>query len=171
MNMQLTNPNLSITNQWSWRVVTGGLYVNALLNRCRSGPQLTSTLSIQKKMRRYTNLILILAVLFTLIILLYAGDPSSLDGWNGMPRFFGWACLPYGILLFFNNIWSGVFKKDLSLLITTSVVSSFAVLMVVDAFFIHPDAQSGLIFLFLPGYQAIAAILGGLIGFGLHQKS
>ena len=103
--------------------------------------------------------------------MLYAGDPASLDWWNDMPRLFGWACLPYGILLFFNNIWNGVSKKDLSLLITTSIVSSFAVIMLVDAFFIHPDAQSGLIFLFMPAYQSIAAILGGLIGLGLHQRS
>jgi len=88
-----------------------------------------------------------------------------------MIRFFGWACLPYGILLFFNNIYRGVFKKDLVLLITTIVVTIFAVLILIDSFFIHIDAQSGLVFLFLPVYQAVAACIGGLIGLGLHQRS
>jgi len=122
-------------------------------------------------MIKYTNIILIFSVLFTALIMLHAGDPSSADWWKGMIRFFGWACLPYGILLFFNNIYRGVFKKDLILLITTIVVTIFAVLILIDSFFIHIDAQSGLVFLFLPVYQAVAACIGGLIGLGLHQRS
>jgi len=122
-------------------------------------------------MIKYTNLVLVLSVLFTVLIILYAGDPSSADWWRDWTRFFGWACLPYGILLFFNNIYRGIYKKDLTLLITTIIVSGFGAFMLIDAFFIHIDAQGGLIFLFLPVYQAIAAIFGGLIGLGLHQRS
>jgi len=124
-----------------------------------------------KTMIKCTNIILVFSVLFTVLIMLHAGDPSSADWWKGIPGFFGWACLPYGILLFFNNIYRGVFKKDLVLLITTAVVTGFAVLILIDSLFIHIDAQSGMIFLFLPVYQVLAAFVGGLIGLGLHQRS
>ena len=103
--------------------------------------------------------------------MLYAGDPTSSDWWSGMIGFFGRACLPYGILLVFNTIKGGEIKKDIALLITTIIVSGFAIFMLVDAFFIHIDAQSGLIFLFLPMYQSIASIIGGLIGLILYVRS
>lgn len=122
-------------------------------------------------MKKITNAILVLSILFTLSLILYAGNPFSSEWWNGVFEFFGLAFLPYVILLFFNNIYQGVFKKDLALLVTTAITSGFAAVMLIDAFFIHIDAQSGLIFLFLPVYQSIAAILGGLIGLCLHQKS
>ncbi len=124
-----------------------------------------------KMMIKYTNFILVFSVLFTALIMLLAGNPSSAGWWKGMPSFFGWACLPYGMLLFLNNIYRGVFRKDLALLITTTVVTGFAVLMLLNVFFIHIDIQGGLVFLFLPAYQAVIAVIGGLIGLALHQRS
>jgi hypothetical protein len=103
--------------------------------------------------------------------MLYAGNPSSADWWSGIFGFFGWACLPYGILLFLNIIKAGKLKKDIVLLLTTAIVSGFGIILIIDAFFIHIDAQGGLVFLFIPIYQSIAAIAGGLIGLVFYVKS
>ena len=128
-------------------------------------------LGINIRMRKATNTILIVTAIFTCLIMLYGGEPSSIDWWRGIAGHFGWACLPYGILLFFNMIKRGVFKKDFVLLVTTIIVSGFALFIYVDTFFIHLDAQGGLIFLFLPMYQIIASIFGGLTGLGFYVRS
>ena len=122
-------------------------------------------------MRKFTNIILVFSILFTFLIMLYAGNPSSADWWSGIFGFLGWACLPYGILLFLNIIKPGKLKKDIVLLVTTAIVSGFGIIMIIDAFFIDIDAQGGLVFLFIPIYQSIAAIAGGLIGLVFYVRS
>jgi len=96
---------------------------------------------------------------------------SSADWWSGIFGFLAWACLPYGILLFLNIIQPGKIRKDIALLVTTAIVSGFGIILIIDAFFIHIDAQGGLVFLFIPMYQSIAAIAGGLIGLVFYVRS
>ena len=114
-------------------------------------------------MRKVTDIALVFAILFTFTVRICAGA----DWWEGIIGSLSWSCLPYGILLFFNRIESGNSKKDIALLITTIMVSGFGMFILTDALLIHIDAQGGLIFLFLPFYQVIASILGGLIGIAL----
>jgi hypothetical protein len=67
-----------------------------------------------------------------------------------------WALLPMAILWFANY-----HTTRLSLALTVLVGSLFVVglgaAFYIDAFFIHPDAQSGLVILFAPIYQLAAA--------------
>jgi hypothetical protein len=66
---------------------------------------------------------------------------------------------------------SGVPKKDINLFVTSIIVCGSGLLILVDAFFIHLDAQNALLFIFLPAYQSVASVAGGLIGMILYVRS
>lgn len=122
-------------------------------------------------MRKTTNIILAFSVLFTFSIMIYTGKSYSFKSWIGDIGYFGWACLPYVIILIFNMIKRGNPRKDTAIVVTSIIVSGSAALILIDAFFIHLDAQNALIFLSLPGYQSIFSIAGGLIGLILYVRS
>jgi hypothetical protein len=101
--------------------------------------------------------------------MIYAGDSYfSIDWWTDMLTVFSLNLLPFGILLFFNLIKEDCHKKDIAILVSTIIVCGFGIVILIDAFFIHIDAQSGLIFLFLPIIQSIVAIIGGMVGIALY---
>lgn len=62
-------------------------------------------------------------------------------------------------------------KKNITVFITAIIVSCSAVFILIDAFFIHLDAQNALIFLFLSGYKSIVSVVGGLIGLILYVRT
>lgn len=103
--------------------------------------------------------------------MLYTGKPYSSDWWRGVIGYFGWAFLPYVILLIFNFIKNGNLKKDIAIFVTSIIVSGSAMFFLIDGFFIHIDAQNALLFVFLPGYQSIVSVAGGLIGLVLYVRS
>jgi len=53
---------------------------------------------------------------------------------------------------------------------TTIAVSGFALYIYTVAFFVKPDAQSGLVFLFIPLWQWIAALVGLGVSWLLERR-
>jgi hypothetical protein len=112
---------------------------------------------------RLVKLISIAAGLGTLAIMLYSSDPGS---WALVPALmlFGlWALLPYALLYTFARRIKGVRRGPLALLAVALVTSALGLAIYIDGFFIAPDPQSGLLFIFIPVYQlVVAGVLGGL---------
>lgn len=122
-------------------------------------------------MRRFVNIALLTTIIFTFFIMIYAGDSYfSFDWWKDMLAFFALSLLPFSILFFFNLMKEDFYKKDIAIFVSTIIVCGFGIVLLIDAFFIHIDAQSGLIFLFLPIIQSIVAIIGGMVGLVLYVR-
>ena len=117
-------------------------------------------------MRKITNIILLLFILITFFLLLFAGDSFTVDWW----KLLGCSCLPYIIVLFFNLIKKGQVVKDRIIFVTAFIVSVPGMFILIGSLFLSSDAQSPLVLLFLPGYQTTVSLFGGLIGLGLHQR-
>ena len=73
----------------------------------------------------------------------------------------GWAVSPYPFLLFLlGRQHERVHAVMVALL--AIAVSVFGMAMLVDAFYVHPDAQAGLVFLVAPLWQWGGILLGGI---------
>jgi predicted permease len=77
--------------------------------------------------------------------------------------FLAWACLPFLILAGFGRMNRESSPSLVVVLVTMLAITGASLYMLFRAFVTHPDAQSGLIFVFLPFYQIIASIIGGII--------
>jgi uncharacterized membrane protein YczE len=71
--------------------------------------------------------------------------------------FAAWAVLPMAVL-WFANYHPTRLSLALVILVVSLCVVGFGVVAYINAFFIHPDAQSGLVIMFAPLYQLTAAI-------------
>ena len=102
--------------------------------------------------------------LFTLGLMLYASDPgdTGLSQWAVVLPFAVLAVSPYLVLA---RLARG-FKRDVAksrvLLIVTLLVTVPAVWFYVQGFLVEPDAQSALLFVFLPIYQFIVGAVSGM---------
>lgn len=111
-----------------------------------------------------TQFISIVAGLFTLFSLIYAGQPWNMGfqlifGWIGLFVGFGaWAVSPYIMLSTRIRKPNITFKQSIAYFIGCLLVASYGVYCLVEMF-IHPDAQGGLIFIFLPVYQWIGVTI------------
>jgi hypothetical protein len=71
-----------------------------------------------------------------------------------------WCLSPYALLaLALRRPWKST-EAVLVAFATTIAVSGFALYIYTVAFFVKPDAQSGLVFLFIPLWQWIGALVG-----------
>lgn len=99
-----------------------------------------------------TGAVLVLAILFTIALSLHVGDWT--DTRLGNLLLTGWAVSPYvAFLVLYLTVcadggpaaWVGAVGSWLAV--------AFGVAAFVDGFFIHLDAQNGLLFIFVPLYQ------------------
>ena len=121
-----------------------------------------------------------LAILFTAGVQLNAGQPWRQPPWFWL-GFLGsmcWGLLPYALLI---NQVRFLRKREghvasISLLLAIGVfITAYAVWTLVQAFFIHLDAQSGIVLIVVPGGQLlicfIAIALAMLINSVLSRKT
>ncbi len=105
-----------------------------------------------------SQLLTTLAGLSTVGFVCYQADLSSVAGSLLSPVFFGlmllWVCLPYILLHLWLTQEPARNQKFILALETAAIL--FSGYAYFDAFFVHIDAQSGLIFIFLPLWQCIA---------------
>jgi hypothetical protein len=107
-------------------------------------------------------IILVGGALFTVGIIVWAGEPTDSQWWVGAAPFALWTLAPY-------ILWSAVcyFARSAVLsrlaLIGACLLSGSSTLFLSHAFFISHDAQSGLIVISLPAAQLLAAVLLGLV--------
>ena len=101
--------------------------------------------------------------------MIYAGRPTSIKWFIGMFGFLLWAALPYCLIAIANKLFKNNKKINITLFITTIIISLLSIAALVDAFFIHIDPQAGLVFIFLPMPQLVIASLGILIAIILSK--
>ena len=103
-----------------------------------------------------------LAAIATVALAIYAAQPwgdnyayQNLSGYLLLIVFVAWAISPYIYLFLSAGRHSPQRIRDLFRISVTLLICMGGLTVVVDIVFIHPDAQGGLVFLFLPIYQWI----------------
>ncbi|UCC13677.1 MAG: hypothetical protein JSW21_09905 [Gammaproteobacteria bacterium] len=109
-------------------------------------------------MRTITIALLVAGFLATLGFMIYAGEPERLSWWPLVAPFAGWVGVPYAVLYLASRRSPSTSGSRAVLLLGAAAVSGFGILMLYEAFIAHPDAQSGIVLIFIPLYQ-----LAGLI--------
>lgn len=99
------------------------------------------------------------SALFTLAMMLFAGRPwqwelPSLLGWIGFMLGFGiWAISPYLMLCVKAKKLNNTARQFLTLLLGAMLIGAFGAYGIIDAMFIHPDAQGAIAFIVIPFLQ------------------
>ena len=105
-----------------------------------------------------------LAILFTAGVQLNAGQPWRQPPWFwlGFLGFMCWGLLPYALLINqvrFLRKREGHVASISFLLAIGVVITAYAVWVLVQAFFIHLDAQSGIVLMVVPGGQLLVCFI------------
>lgn len=82
-----------------------------------------------------------------------------------------WCVLPYAGVALAGRKAGGSISGTLAVLATAIVVPGFAAVVYIDAFFIHLDAQGGLVFLFVPFVQWAALAVGAVAAHLLDRRA
>ena len=106
------------------------------------------------KLNTITVAVLIVGAMVTLVALFHGGGSFSslLDG------FTVWALVPY-TAFFASCRLARARGRALATLIVSSLATAFAALVYIDAMFIHTGSMGGLVFIFIPLYQLLAALI------------
>jgi hypothetical protein len=88
------------------------------------------------------------------------GSPEEIWWWLLAVGFFVWGAVPYvGIAAADKRILTNTIGKII-LLITALTITGSGIYILIEAFIINLDPQSGLIFIFLPFFQSVIAAIG-----------
>ena len=87
------------------------------------------------------------------------GEPDKLWWWPLAVGFFAWAAVPFAAIAVINRFIAKDVSGKIILFVTALVVTCGGVYILIEAFITHLDAQSGIIFIFLPIYQCAAVAL------------
>jgi hypothetical protein len=103
----------------------------------------------------------IFGTLFTLGMMVYAGSGwrQGAEWWLSFMVFGLWSLVPYAGLVACGLLANRTKGQALTALIGSALVVCLGVLLLVDGFFIHPDAQSALVFIVLPFYQLAGVVV------------
>ncbi len=111
---------------------------------------------MQNTARNSTFVVLVVAVIITISIIVRAADWATLLLIPVLLGFSAWAMVPY-LVLFFSARLPTSSKVSWVVFCATLVIVCMGVFIYIDAFFVHLDPQSGLVFIFVPLYQLILA--------------
>lgn len=100
-----------------------------------------------------------LGAVATLGFMLYAGEPHRLVWWGLFAVFGAWALLPYLVLHRRLRGTDGPKLVHGVLLVAALLLTGFGFAVFLSAFFLEPDAQSGLVVLFIPIWQWVGLII------------
>lgn len=101
---------------------------------------------------------------FTMVLMLYASEPwnADLGRWAMILPFAVLAVSPYLIIARLARRIGHDAVKSRALLAVAVLVTAPAVYIYVLGFLVEPDAQSGLLFVFIPIYQLLAGTVAGM---------
>lgn len=105
-------------------------------------------------MKKLSFVISGLAVLVTIVIGIDSMEHYSLTAMG----FIAWAISPYGLLSILISI-SKSHKAKIGTLIIAIITSIFGAGIIIDALYIHLDAQGGLVYIFIPFWQWVMLVL------------
>lgn len=91
------------------------------------------------------------------------GEHDQLWWWLLGLIFFAWAAIPFVMIAVIYREWAKTMGGKITLLVTASVVTFGGIYILIETFITHIDPQSGLIFIFLPFFQCVAAAIGFVI--------
>ncbi len=111
---------------------------------------------MQNTARILTFAVLILGVVITISIMVHAARGCGFLLSLVTLVFAAWAMIPY-VVLFHSSRLQTSFKVSWFILLSALGIVGLGVYIYIDAFFIHIDPQSGLVFIFVPLYQLILA--------------
>ncbi|MDH4030083.1 MAG: hypothetical protein OEU49_04465 [Chromatiales bacterium] len=109
-------------------------------------------------MRRATLAVLICGFLTTLGFMFHAGEPQRLSWWPLFVPFAAWAGVPYALVYAASRRGPATTASHAVVFLSALAVSGFSALMLYQAFIAHPDAQSGIVLLFIPFYQVLGLL-------------
>src|SRR4051812_44024494 len=109
----------------------------------------------------YARAVAAFGIVVTLGCLFYGGSPSNASWGAGAALYSIWALAPYAIAIVGSLLWKA---PSAQALLTIGAVAAVLPMpyLAYDVFVAHPDALSGIVFLFVPVYQ-----LGAVISFSL----
>ena len=122
------------------------------------------------------HMISISAAAFTICMMIYAaqpwGDNYAYKNFSDYLTLFGyalWAISPYLILtIIFQSFHKNQYSINVAFFGALIIVLTSCALLI-DAFFVHIDAQNALVFLFLPICQWLAFLLLALMSFSIGK--
>ena len=116
------------------------------------------------------RLIIISATIFTIAIMVYAAQPwgdnyayKTYSDYLTLIGYMLWAISPYFMLAIISHGFRYHPAASLTALVGIVLIVLASAALLIDTFFVHIDAQGGLIFLFLPIPQWLAALFLGII--------
>jgi hypothetical protein len=117
---------------------------------------------------RITYAVAAAGALFTLALMLYASQPWSADGAGGggallLVPFALAALSPYAILAWLANRARAGTLASWAVLVIAVLITVPAIWIYVLGFIVEPDAQSGLLFVFIPIYQYLVGGAGLIV--------
>lgn len=109
-------------------------------------------------MKRATLAVLTGGFLISLGFMFYAGEPGRGSWWPLFVPFAAWAGLPYALIYAVSRRGPATRASSAVVLLSALAVSGFGALMLYEAFIAHPDAQSGIVLIFIPFYQVLGLL-------------
>jgi len=102
--------------------------------------------------------------------MLYAGQPEHPGWWLGVLPFVLWSLIPYALLA-----WTAARVRDSRrslwvLLVASVLLTGGSGVLLYQAFVARPDAQSGLVFLFLPVWQVVVLAVPVVVAHALGRR-
>ena len=128
-------------------------------------------MSNTRLLRTVTFAILGAGSLLTLGFIIWDGEPRDPDWWVGVVTFGFWSLIPYALLGTLTHFFRGSTKSLVALLAGSAIIGFFALYVLVVAFVISPDAQSALVFLFLPFWQLVFSSPFSLVALLLRRQT
>lgn len=113
---------------------------------------------------RVTYAVAAAGVIVTTVLMLYASEPWNVDlgRWAMILPFAVLALSPYLVIARLARRLAHDVVKSRALLAVAILVTAPAIFFYVMGFLVEPDAQSGLLFVFLPIYQFLVGALAGM---------
>lgn len=105
-----------------------------------------------------------LGAIVTCGLIVFTAQGAESGSWPFLIGVLLWALLPYVALYAIATRASKIGTWAWSLAAATVGISAFAIYFYWSGFFLHPDPQSGLLFLILPGYQLAGAFIVWVVG-------
>jgi hypothetical protein len=106
----------------------------------------------------YVIAALILASLYTLGLMIYAWHGGSFN----VVKLLGlgaWSISPYLLLIAYILKMRFILKRSAIVMLGSFIVMFFGLAILTDGFFIHQDALSGLLFVFMPPFQSAGVLI------------
>ncbi len=109
-------------------------------------------------LRRVTLIFLSVGAVATLGFMVYAGEPGRASWWLFFLPFAAWALVPYALVCAETRRHPANLGSLSLLNAATVLLSGSSVVLLYLAFVAQPVAQSGLVFIFLPVWQAVGLL-------------